>query len=393
MRLTKIVAYGIALFGIVAVGPGAAPAAASDGKLVTAAQQMANELAIYLKERAQVDEVAVESFTNDQLERGSSLGQQIKLLLVEELAKLNIRQNKGRDARFSCKGTFTFDPNTQKVLIEAILREGRFPRTNCSTEIFDVSDILKLMGGTGKLSPAPEKRADDLRDLIEKPAPIIVPSPFALEKDKNISGRAFPRSDAVYAMEIWRLKANRIGTRNPVEDDYELVSIEQKNGLLNADLELENIYAIRLINNTEQLAAATLTIDGINMFAFSKTPGYKRLGKVLVPPGPKGVLIKGWHVTNGQSFSFKVSDVGEAAIVELRGAGPEVEENVGVIPCSFAPAADLSKNEGLPPDEPKSASIATSRGPEIGAEYREVQVKIGLDREVISIRYSRGLPL
>jgi hypothetical protein len=278
------------------------------------------------------------------------------------------------------------------VVIDAVLREGRFPRTNCSTEIFDVSDIAALMCGTGKLSTDPEKRAEDLQVSIEKPEPKVEPSPVAPEKSKTIPARAAAASDAVYAVEIWRLKADRIGTTNPVEDDYELVPIEQQDGLLIAGLELENIYAIRLINTTNQLAAATITIDGLNMFVFSQVPGYKQLGKVLVPPGPKGVLIKGWHVSNEQSFSFKVSDIGEAAVTELRGTGPEVEEEIGVITCRFAPAADLSKNERLPPDEPKSASIGTSRGPEISAEYRDVQVKIGLDREVISIRYSHTLP-
>src|SRR5690606_36190657 len=137
---------------------------------------------------------------------------------------------------------------------------------------------------------------------------------------------------------------------------YEPVPIETLDGgLLFANLELDNRYAVRLINNTDRLAAATLTIDGLNMFAFSTVAEYQRLGKVLVPPGPKGVLTKGWHHTNQQSFSFQVSDVGEAAVTELRGADLEVEEEIGVITARFAVAVDLNKGESLPPDEPQTA--------------------------------------
>jgi hypothetical protein len=336
-----------------------------------------------------VKTLSIGSFTAAQPELGASFGLEIKRLLTEELGKLGITSE--LRAKFSCKGEFFFDPESGKVTIDAVLREGRFPRTTCSKEIFDVSDIVALMGGTGTLSPDAEKRPGDLLTSIEKPEPKVEPSQAA--PDKTIPARAVAAQKAVYAMEIWRLKADRLNvTDDPTDDDYEPVPIDNQEGLLFAALEADNIYAIRLINNTKQLAAATVTIDGLNMFTFSEVGDYRRLGKVLVPPGAAGVLIKGWHRNNESSFSFKVSDVGEAAVTELRGSGPEVEEEIGVITCRFAPAADLAKNETLPEDEPKSASLGTSKGPEFRTGYRDMSVKIGLDREVISIRYSHPLP-
>jgi hypothetical protein len=197
-------------------------------------------------------------------------------------------------------------------------------------------------------------------------------------------------------VEIWRLKMDRVGKRNPTDEDYEPVPInEEDDAILFAGLEKDNIYAIRLFNNTDRLAAATVTIDGLNMFAFSEVPGYRALGKVLVPPRaerPDGVLFKGWHHTNADSYAFQVCDVGESAVAELQGDGPHIDDQVGVITVRFAAAADLSKGEILPEDEPKSASLATKKGPLVGQTYVDRDVHIGLDREVISVRYSHPLP-
>jgi hypothetical protein len=273
------------------------------------------------------------------------------------------------------------------------LKEGKIPKASCEAELYDVSDVAALMGGSGRLPVDPEQRQESLVSLIETPQAAIQNS--TIPGGGGIPARAAVAAQSDYAMEVWRLKADRLGKRNPTDDDYELVPITDDAGLLFADLEKDNIYAIRLINNTDRLAAATVTVDGLNMFVFSEIAGYRALGKVVIPPRselPNGVLLKGWHHTNAHSYAFQVCDVGESAVVELQGDGPDVQDQIGVITVLFAPAADLSKDETLPADEPKSASLATKKGPLVGQAYVEKDVHIGLDREVISVRYSHPLP-
>ena len=49
-----------------------------------------------------------------------------------------------------------------------------------------------------------------------------------------------------------------------------------------------------MINDSDTDAAVTLTIDGLNMFAFSENLDYRY---VIVRRRVK-VVIRGWHVTN-----------------------------------------------------------------------------------------------
>ncbi len=404
MRRFTIHAFFLSVSLALAFGAGSSPAPAQeadDGKLSAAVRQLADDISKYLLNDAGVGEVSLGSFTGAQADLAPNFGLAIKKSLSDELKRRNITV-KSLGSKFSCKGEFTYFSDAGKVTIDAVLREGAFKRKTYSQDIFDVSDIVALMGGTGKLSTDPEKRSEDLAKAIENPQPVVEELPNESPKTRAnlvtaqggpVKGRALPAKDANYAMEIWRLRSDAVDNPNPTDEDYEPVPIETLDGgLLFANLELDNRYAVRLINNTDRLAAATLTIDGLNMFAFSTVAEYQRLGKVLVPPGPKGVLIKGWHHTNQQSFSFQVSDVGEAAVTELRGADLEVEEEIGVITARFAVAVDLNKGESLPPDEPQTASLGTRRGPVVGQTYSEMRVKIGLDREVISIRYSHPLP-
>src|SRR5262249_20636805 len=70
-----------------------------------------------------------------------------------------------------------------------------------------------------------------------------------------------------------------------------------RGGRAYVDLERGDRYAIRLTNNSDQLAAVTLTIDGLGLFAFSSAKGYS----YVIVPAKRQVLIRGWHRTNKES--------------------------------------------------------------------------------------------
>jgi hypothetical protein len=376
------------------------PADAQQDDLQTKIRALAADVAKYLKDNSQ-NQIALGDFHGAGGEFALSFGAEIQRLLAEELQRLKITPTIARydfeqknGAKISGVGEYVFSPASGKVTIEMSLKVGKTEVYECSTDVYDVSDIAALMGGTGRLSIDPEKRQESLVSLIQTPQAAVQTS--TVPGAGVTPGRAAVAEQSDYAMEIWRLKADRLKKRNPTDDDYELVPIaDEGGGLLFANLDKDNIYAIRLINNTDRSAAATVTIDGLNLFAFSEVAGYRALGKVVIPPRtelPGGVLLKGWHHTNTHSYAFQVCDVGESAVVGLLGDGPHVQDETGVITVLFAPAADLSKDETLPEDEPKSASLATKKGPLVGQAYVEKDVHIGLDREVISVRYSHPLP-
>ncbi len=381
----------LAVFCAAAASPVGAQGPDDEGKLSAAVRELAEQIKTYMKNDAQSDTIALGAFTA--AEPGANFGGGIKQMLADELKKGGI--SVGLNARFSCKGEFTFfsdnGPDGGKVTIEAVLREKNIKKKTLTVDIFDVSDIAALIGGTGKLSAKPEKRFESLVTTTQKPEPKIEATLVKGGGDVPASVRA--AEDGQFAVEVWRLKADRLEVSTPADSDYEPVPVEELDGgLLFVGLEQENRYAVRLINNTKRLAAATVTIDGLNMFAFSQVPAYKALGKVLVPPGPNGVIIKGWFHTPDESFAFEVCDVGDAAVTKLRGAGLEVEEEVGVITVRFADAIDVAKGETPLADEPPTASVGTKKGPVVGQKYGEMNVKIGIDREVISLRYSHPLP-
>ncbi len=362
-----------------------------EGTTAAAVHSLAADVAEFLRE-AGAGEISLGSFTGAQANLAPASGLALKKLLGEALEQQGVRV-KATGAKFSCRGEFTYFVDAGKVTLDARLREGAILRKTYSEDVFAYSDIAMLMGGTGKLPTVADQLSEALASSIQEPRPQVLASPLA--EAAGVRARAAASENADYAMEIWRLKPDKQDIANPTEADYEPVPLEEfEGGLLLSALESGNTYAVRLVNNTQRLAAATLTIDGVNLFAFSDVPEYRKLGKVLVPPGPKGAFIKGWHRTNEESSTFQVSDVGEPLVnnPEAARVGLQAEGEIGVITAQFAVAVKPAEGETFPDDEPQFASLGMKRGPVIAANVQEQRVKIGVDREVISIRYTHGLP-
>ncbi len=363
-------------------------------RLEEAVSELADKVADYVKNTAGVNVVSVGSFTERQGGMDVSFGPAIKVMMVEKLAAKPNGVTTELRQKTSFKGEYTYFADIGKIELSVAVVQDGLTRKTFTADVFNVSNIAAIMGATGVLSLDLNQRGKDLQASITKPEPKIVPSP--LEGAAGIPARAAAAKNALYAMEIWRLKRDKVGQTNPADSDYEPLPIEvDTSQFLRVELEQKDLYAVRLINNTKNLAAATLTIDGLNMFTFSDVSDYRGLGKVLVPPGPQGVLIKGWHRTDERSDSFEVCDVGESAAVGVKN-GPAgqvvVDDKVGVITALFAVALDVDSNSAAPADEPRIISVGTKLGPALNQAYRPMRVKIGENREVISIRYNHPLP-
>jgi hypothetical protein len=152
---------------------------------------------------------------------------------------------------------------------------------------------------------------------------------------------------------------------------------------LSGTLDKNDVYAVRLINTSNFDAAVTLTIDGLNVFAFSEAKdetGDPRVARLVVAKQSQAT-ITGWFLTGNKSASFLVTDLPKSAGGSLKSPAP-----VGTITASFAAA--VARGGKLPADEPKTRPAgATGLDAEPGLDDAEAERTIGVIRDTISIRY------
>lgn len=227
-------------------------------------------------------------------------------------------------------------------------------------------DVIALLGPSGtRLPPSkPGDRGGTLLDDVRNPSVFI----------DGAVVRA--REDSEYGIEIVVGEAAR--------------SAEAKDGYAFVDIRQDETYAVRITNDADHETAVTLAIDGLSMFVFSEVrdPATKLLSYQCLILAPKSsALIKGWHVTNEASDSFKVTEYAKSAAAELKVSDPG---KVGTITASFARAYE--KGQRPADDRPqtfKYGDRGTGRGPRVEMKYEEVEREIGKVRESVSVRYTR----
>jgi hypothetical protein len=158
-------------------------------------------------------------------------------------------------------------------------------------------------------------------------------------------------------------------------------------GLPFVDVKRDEVYAVRVFNGTKNEAAVTLSIDGLDVFSFSevRTPeGRPKYGHFILAPESE-TIITGWHKTNDRADSFLVTEFGKGAISKL--SNPN-RGKVGVVTATFA----LSWEGDNVPEAEKGTRNAsgneTGFGPPTKTDIQEVKRKIGVVREVLSVRYT-----
>lgn len=169
-------------------------------------------------------------------------------------------------------------------------------------------------------------------------------------------------------------------------------------GLAFVDIGKDQLYAIRLINDSPHAAGVILTIDGINTLAFSQNPAFVQTGKWVVAPGAVG-FVKGWHIGGPLkprtppvgALAFKVTDYGDSAAAEMGITG----DSIGTITAVFCAAWEDPRNP--PKDEvdlgnSSRGDLATGKGPPVDQKAAPRFLHYGRPRASISVRYSRPAP-
>jgi hypothetical protein len=340
-------------------------------ELAVLAGQIQKEVAKYS------NAVSVGEFTGPR-ELASSGGPGIAKTLKTELEKLGVTV--ARSAEVAVKGEYRIvtdvDSNMTALAILARLtdRSGKELLQMDSRAIFDMPSITGLTGAT-MVAPVGTTRVE--RDAAIDNALKTIQKPTS--RGTLISAS----ENSPYALEI--LVGPDPGPNTPDLNNYHprAAGIDRRN-LAFVTIERGEVYAVRVFNKSRFDAAVTLTIDGLNMFAFSDQKSYEF---VVVPAGSEAVIV-GWHRDNDRSDAFQVSEYSKSAVFRKM---PN-SSSIGTIHASFRaawPVGTTPPSDEFPPGSRDSS--ATARGAEVRAQFTEVTRQYGQLREAISVRYNKQI--
>ena len=270
-------------------------------------------------------------------ELASSGGPGIAAALKAELEKLGIAVT--RKAQVAVKGEYRVatDAKTNMTALAILAarltdRSGKELLELQSRAIFDLTTIAAVTGVT-MVAPVNTSRierdqaVDQALKTIQKPA----------KKGTMISAS----ESSPYAIEI--LVGPDPGSGTPDRSKYRAraANIDRDN-LAFLNIARGEVYAVRALNKSKFDAAMTLTIDGLNMFAFSDNKAYEF---AIIPAASEGIIL-GWHRNNEVSDAFQVSEYSKSAVFKQM---PN-SSSIGTIHVSF-PGPPGPRTAHRPEDE------------------------------------------
>lgn len=346
----------------------AEPPARADKPLRRELAEVARTVQMHLRDRGK--SVAVGEFTCA-AKPPANYGPGIYLVLCEELTRAGLAID--REAQFIVKGTYKVivdgsSPAKQlaiKLEVKVERRDGKGGlELDVARAIVDEEMVAGMLGLTVSLPPGGSEtgRANELKDTIEKDKKPIV-----------ANHRVAARAGSDYGVEVLVKRGGK----------YEAVVPTLENCAAYAPLRRDDVYALRLYNDSDLEAAASVTIDGLDLFAFSKFKA-----PALILPPKSHIDVRGWPLGLQGANEFLVTSYAESAAFKLQSFAP-----VGVINVAFAAAWPVGSRP--PADEPRAptrgsrSSDATGQGKPVGDRYAAVERTVGVLREVISIRYTK----
>lgn len=341
---------------------------AADQSLEKELQAVVVEHLLPLMEKRGQGAVAIGGFTAATSVKGSA-GPEIQLKLSQMLQQLNVNVDADK-YRYEINGNYLpyNDPQSDLYGVKLVTRLvdaedgttlGEFPRF-----VFGPESVPRLLGLTvsSKGGSDPKIQSVSFKKSVQTPEVFLTGAVVS----------ASPVSP--YSVELLVLKSGQYQAI-PMSSDT------QRRPL--APLSKDDIYAIRLTNNSDHDAAVRVTIDGVNTFEFSEQS--PRPNYWIVPRSndgkPSTTTIRGWDKSNSKSVEFKVVDFPDSAAAKIK----LQPSQVGMISASFAACWE---NEN---DRPRSEGRvrATGFGNEILDQKTLIKRHVGQVRDVISIRYER----
>ena len=344
---------------------------------------LAKDIANTLKGLEQ-EEVLVSNFIGPPIVQGSSAGPAIAKMLVDALKNEGIRSD--RTAKYAIRGEYrriVGKDKRPKILIEGEYEDnedgkrfGQFEKQISSTGEATVENIAVMFGVSASIP------VDQPTKKREETISVSISTPTVHLRKNNTRISADRKSE--YAVEILAFKGKIPENADTSKLKYEKRPIQNDQGFAFVKLNRGEAYAVRIINNSKFDAAASLTIDGLSMFAFSK----KQFPHVIVRKGQQAEVY-GWYTNNKNADYFKITAAAEGAAAELN----LPQSSVGVINVTFRAAWQKGtlppKDESLHLNGTRGPGDATGRGGKIVQNFKPWQGNWGVIRDVISIRYDR----
>lgn len=361
MRWAKTLRRRCALLLVTAAAAGMWPSsAAADPALNEGLDRLAAKVAEFIgKEQGEQAVVVGDFIAPPRLKAGGGpgLSQQIAAALTKR--KVAVRDG----APFQIFGSFTVrdekarqEDQQESVALRitaSILSKNDDELGKINISIFGDAP-LQIAGGTADLPPneTEERRQQRIRDGLEKPRAAVV------------GNETRSASESPFGVEV--------RVRRGLSSDSTAKSPELEGGRSFVPLATGEEYIVRLHNRAKSEAAVTLTIDGLNMFAFSSEGNFG--SQVLVPPG-KFVDIPGWYITNQKTDVFEITSYAKSAAA----ARLKPPSSVGVITATFHESVEAQEKD----------PNATGRGRQIDQKYVQVMRVVKEAQSVVSVRYNR----
>jgi hypothetical protein len=356
-----------------AVAALARPAAADeiDKELAEAAKQLKQFLAG--RAATEVHVGAIRSKSEESISHGPGLGRR----LAAQLAAVGVRVSP--DARYGVAGEYAQkdDERSKRVVIQLDLsvvdrqrgnaRLATFPRG-----LFGEAALVELLAPSAIAIPAELKTREAREEFVVKKIDDLRDRPTAV-----IDGTVmYPDAVKAYGLELAvKGPGGAYVPRTPRYVDGDFV----------VELRKDDVFAVRLRNNTKHEAGAMVLIDGLDTFSFGAFEKVEKKPRWLVPGGQAAEVV-GWPFGPGKSYEFLVTSYGDSAAAKL---GGDQAKN-GVLTVLFA--ASWLKNGSPPTDEAgaRNAPLGVGFGKERNTPLNQVERMFGQTRAVISVRYAKN---
>ena len=289
-------------------------------------------------------------------------------LKIDRKARLEVT---GRYRRGSVNGL-----NSLRIHLRFEDNETGEPALETDTDVVDAATVMRIVGGTGDISGATRaEQSAKVGQILEQPAASVGKNAGA----EIASTRIAPDSQSVYAIEMH--------VKTP-SGDFRPRAAVVKDGQAFVSLARDDVYAVRLINDSDLDAAVTLAVDGLSMFAFSDRP-QDREARLIIPRHSNSLIV-GWYRNDGPQGSneFLVSKLAEAAVARQM---PPSSAQIGMVTATFAVAwpRDAQAPPGEEPEVPTKDEIATAIGKPIDQPFQKVDYLFGKARAAITVRYNK----
>ena len=326
----------------------------------------------------------------------SNFGATLELLLKQELEKLDPKAVSDK-ADFEVKGEYEQKRNQNPKLIRI---QYKVKDLNSSEELKDAAlqlpivlegtdTIARATGYTGTVPKVEDlakegknnkqqqaARQEEMDRQAGKPAAHIHgPNKTLISSNEN----------SPYSVEILVRSPDDYKNQIPAQPRSATADIKDKEGFAFVKIDREELYEVRIHNKLGKEVAVALSIDGLDVFHFSKErhsadsacPAYTHH---IV--GPEHTIVGWFNSVEGKEnyVSFLVTAYGKGAV---SAAGLPSRGRVGVIHVQFSDCVPL------PEGKPKSAGNETGFGPPRNIDVKKVRYEMAPPHDFVTIRYQK----